>query len=334
MTTSPPTGRYLQVDLLKAVGILAVVLIHSLPAPWDPLSTPFDAWIGNVTRFAVPAFLMASGFLYATKEAVPRQLSLRRLRRILVPYLLASLGAQAYRIATGGASITGSVIVDLLAGASFGPYYYVLQILLLVALTPLFARLCGAAPMAFHWLVAISIGMQFVFDQGWVWMIDVGFTWYLRNPLVWWCYFLLGWLLRLHYAAIVDFVASRRLALVGAFALLLAGLLGWIALRPDEAEHRGVIGLSTYAICGLLFVLGAGRSTRSAALIFLSDASYAIYLFHLFLVLPLTPLLRVPGEFSALGLVALWSAGVGGSLLFVSAMKRLLGARSRDWIGA
>ena len=53
------------VDAIKVAGIVTIVLIHALRAPWDPGLSPLERWLGHVTRFGVPGFLLASGFLYA-----------------------------------------------------------------------------------------------------------------------------------------------------------------------------------------------------------------------------------------------------------------------------
>lgn len=89
-----PTGgqaRFTEIDFLKATGILAVLLIHSLRAPWDPRVSSTELWLGIVTRFAVPGFLFCSGFLYATEKPIHLRTILKRLRRVLVPYLICSI---------------------------------------------------------------------------------------------------------------------------------------------------------------------------------------------------------------------------------------------------
>jgi fucose 4-O-acetylase-like acetyltransferase len=80
VVTQHDSQRFHEVDLLKAVGILTVVLIHSLRSPWEPSISPLELWLGNVTRFAVPGFLVASGYLYATTAPIGWALTRRRLR--------------------------------------------------------------------------------------------------------------------------------------------------------------------------------------------------------------------------------------------------------------
>jgi surface polysaccharide O-acyltransferase-like enzyme len=326
-------ARYLEVDLWKSVGIGVVVLIHCLPEAWSGQRTAVDIWLASVTRFAVPGFLMASGFLYATREPVPVALTLRRLRRILIPYLIASLGAQLFHVARGAEPTAGSVLFDLLSAASFGPYYYVMQIFLLVLVTPLFAQLCAASARGFALLAAVLVGVQLSLEQGWL-VPPLSFFWLIRNPLFWAGFFLIGWMLRLHYAPIAALVSSQRVLFVVGFAAIVCALGAIIAFPPSQAWVRPATWLSIHAICGLLFVAGCGRATTSTPLAQLSDASYAIYLYHLFFVLPLLPFFRVPCEFSLSAIAVPWLGGMLGSLLVVAVARRVLGERSRAWIGA
>ena len=102
-TPDPTVGlaRFVEIDSLKAAGILTIILIHSLRAPWDSRTPSNELLLGIVTRFAVPAFLLSSGFLYATTTRIAGVTVLRRLRRVLVPYLICSIAAQLWWQATG-----------------------------------------------------------------------------------------------------------------------------------------------------------------------------------------------------------------------------------------
>ena len=84
---TPPADasrRFAEVDAVKAVGILTVVGIHSLAPIWAPDAPAHAVWWAHVTRFAVPGFLAASGYLYASARPLPRRVTSRRLTRIFL----------------------------------------------------------------------------------------------------------------------------------------------------------------------------------------------------------------------------------------------------------
>jgi surface polysaccharide O-acyltransferase-like enzyme len=322
--------RFAEIDALKAIGIVAVVLIHSMRWPFDPAISTGEVWLGNLTRFAVPTFLIASGFLYASGPAPSARVILRRLRRIGIPYLFASLIGQAWWAAQGISTDTGSWPLDLLLGSSMGPYYYVFVIACLVLATPLFA-LIPARAMPFV-MVALATGQ---------WWVDAAsgmllpFFWTLRNPLLWWSYFALGWVVRLHYERLRDWIVPRRSGLtlgLAAAALLLSAASG---LDGPRIFVRTTTWLNVYAICALIFTATCGKDRVAPPLRYLSDTSYPIYLLHFFFVLVATDLVPPPPFRTAFfPIVFPWVTGLLGSISIIAALKAVLGERSRDWIGA
>jgi len=327
--------RYLEVDVLKVVGIVAVVLIHSLRDFWDAGHTAFEGWLGQMTRFGVPAFLAVSGFLYAKAGRVGWPTTRRRLLRIGLPYLVASLAAQLYWLAQGRGRGADTVLLDLLFGDSFGPYYYVFVIAVLVVLTPLFARLPRTAVSA---LALVMLAGQAYVESGVLgWWIDL--FWYIRNPLMWWAYFLAGWLLRLGYERAEPWVRARRRPLVALAASALGVCAALLALESRGVASAEAVRLTAWvgvwATLALLFVASCGGRAPAPWLRWISDSTYSIYLFHLFFLYPVRELVAAqPGRVEALALIAPFAAGLGGSLLLVATAQRLLGDRSRPILGA
>jgi surface polysaccharide O-acyltransferase-like enzyme len=322
--------RFVEIDALKALGIVAVVLIHGLRSPWDETLSQTEVWLGHLTRFAVPSFLLASGFLYATTEDVPIAITLRRLRRVLVPYLLASLGAQAWWAVSGGSSPTGSMLRDLLFGSSFGPYYYVFVVVWLILLTPLLVRL--PRPLLFP-VAGVLIAAQWMVDAA-VWL-PVDLYVQVRSPLLWWAYFLLGWLLRVNRATFEHWVVPHRARIAIPLAVTVA-LLTWTSAQTGPfLLVRSAAWLEVYAILALVLTLTVARSASPPAVRWLADATYAIYLLHLFFVYPLQRLFPPPPLQAAwLPILAPWLGALAGSIALVALLQRLLGKRSRDLIGA
>jgi surface polysaccharide O-acyltransferase-like enzyme len=324
--------RHVEIDALKAAGIVTVVLIHAMRSPWEPGVSAAEIWLGHATRFGVPAFLFASGFLYARVGPAAAGTTARRLRRVLLPYVVASLLAQAWNGWHGLPSVGGSWWMDLLLGSSFGPFYYVFVATGLVLATPVFARLPVAALPP---LTALLVLAQWCVDAA-VWL-PLPLYWHLRSPLLWWAFFLVGWTLRLHAAAVADFVAKRRRALLG--VLLPVALASTVASGLEgelpQLLVRSAAWLDVWAILGLLFVGASRVRTSPAALRALSDASYAIYLFHLFFVYGVRSLVPpAPDTLAPLPLLLPWAAGLAGPLLLVRAARIALGPRARDFTGA
>jgi fucose 4-O-acetylase-like acetyltransferase len=323
--------RSLEVDALKCAGILAVILIHSLRAPWYPGVAPIEIELRPLLRFAVPSFLFASGFLYAATSPVPADVTLRRLRRVLVPYLIASLAAQIFwQFSSRLDPRTGSIWLDLLFGWSFGPYYYVFVIVLLVLATPLLARIPRrAAPI----VLLVLLALQGLFETGWV---AVPRHLMFRNPLLWAGYFYAGWFARLHHRALSGAVARVRWPAAAGLALLAAGCFALTQQGLDMVAKRSLTWLLVYTSMTLVFVLSCGRRTPPGPVRRLSDATYAIYLLHMFFVVGLQSWLRpTPGSLDVPYLACLWGAGLFGSLAVIELSRAILGPeRSRAWIGA
>lgn len=322
--------RRLEPDLLKAVGIGVVVLIHSMRSPFAPGVSGVEVWLGDVTRFAVPGFLLASGLLYATRAPVPWATTRGRLARILLPYLVASALAQAVLFGLGSPREPLYVLRDFALASSFFHYYYVWIALLFVLSAPLLAR-AGSGVLIV--VLGLALVAQYVIESQAMGLLP--FVWHVRNPLLWGAYFVLGWLVGLHFPAVRAWLAPHRRAAVAFATAAVIGLAAAAALDLGFGWARAVQWLGIYAVLALLLSVSLGRQTHSPALRELSDATYTIYLFHVFFVdLARRAIRPAPGEFEPFAILLPWGAGLAGSLALVWLGRRALGERSRSWLGA
>jgi surface polysaccharide O-acyltransferase-like enzyme len=322
-------ARRLDVDLVKAVGSVAVVWIHCMRAFFDPAVSAEERWLGDALQFAVPGFFAASGVLMASGRT-GASLTPARLRRVLIPYLLASIAAQLYAWLALDRELSAlQLLRDFVLGASFGPYYYVFHAVLFVLAAPVLAQLSRGA------LAAVTSAA--LLAQVGSWAVPDAFSAGLRNPLLWLGFFLAGWQLRRHDAGVVGWLAPRRrevaaVALGAAAALSLHQPLG----APDQLA--GLLQWLLVACALVAFAaLGTGRETRSRLVGFLSDSTYTVYLFHLFFVYALQRALPAPapGAFEPLAIALPWLAGLTGPLALAAAGRAVLGAaRSRALLGS
>jgi fucose 4-O-acetylase-like acetyltransferase len=321
--------RRFDVDLAKALGIVAVVLIHSVRPFFSAEVSRGELRLASALQFAVPAFLAASGLLYATAERVSSELTRARLRRLLVPYLLASAAAQLFWVVFDGRPLVASAVLrDVLLASSFGPFYYVLHAVLFVLAAPLLAQL---RPRALAAATVAAIVCQWV---SWMSLL-LSLFWMVRNPLHWLGFFLAGWCLRRNEAAVLPWLARRRALIC---LLSAAGAALALTIQGLTAKHWLSGAMSWLSVaCVLLLILAAAgqRETAQRSVRFLSDSTYTIYLFHLFFVLPLQRLVpAAPGLFDPLSIGAAWAAGLLGPLALAALGRALLGGRSRVLLGS
>lgn len=138
----PRAYRWVCIDALKAYGIITVIWIHCFQILGAP-PTDLGARLGFATRFAVPAFLFASGFLAQRAVDIPwREFVRRRLQRLLLPYLVATACTLAYQ-AMGSRRLpsVAEVTYQVLTASAWGAYYFILILTgAFLLLTPLFRR--------------------------------------------------------------------------------------------------------------------------------------------------------------------------------------------------
>jgi surface polysaccharide O-acyltransferase-like enzyme len=315
-----PRGRVPVIDLVKAAAIVMVIWIHAFADPWNVAALPLQAIL---VSWAVPTFFFASGYLRQTTHPVDRATLTRWMQRLLVPYVIATVIAVAYRRLVLHQN-TLSLAFNLVTGAAWPIYYfvpmlagaYVLAAILSRfprAALPLFVLVapvvpCGLDPLPRH------LGLFFLF----------------RSPFMWWGYFLLGWLAAEHHAALAAVPAATRRR-VGLAAAALFAAIAAICLLPGS--WRGQVWLpvvtANYAFLVSLFLLA--YDARPHPLVrWLSDASYPLYLYHFFFTS------AVRGDLVHLGGLAepaAFAAGVLGSLGIVVLGRRILGRWARVALG-
>jgi surface polysaccharide O-acyltransferase-like enzyme len=314
---------------VKAVGIVAVVLIHCIrPSSAQDVSAA-ELRIGELTRFAVPGFLAASGYLYACSGSASAAVTGQRLRRILLPYLAASAAAQLFWLGFEGRPTEPRALLEQIAlASSLGPYYYVPIAALCVVLAPALMRL-SARSLAFA--ASASLVVQWLC---WA-FLALPMFWALRNPLYWLGFFLAGWWLGTQQPGATRWLASHRAALCAASgaAFVVTRVLG-LGLT-DLSAAKTLLLLSVWCALGLLLTLGVGRTGEHRVVRLLSDSTYTIYLFHLFFVFPLQRMLpAAAGAFDPLAIGVPWLAGIAGPLALAAAGRALLGPQSRSLLGS
>jgi fucose 4-O-acetylase-like acetyltransferase len=318
------------IDFIKAAAIVAVVATHSGINVFYPTATVWDRVLtATWVWFQVPAFLVVSGFLYSSERPVSLREVAGRLARILIPYVLASVFMQL----VGAAPVDGlrQALFQIASASALGPYYFIAYISFCTLMVWPLSRLdrrgaAGVLAALFAWAVAPIFWPAL--------QIPASPLWQARNPLEMFVfgYFVLGWVAAQHREWLALRLARHRL-LIGIVAS--AGVTFWFASQGTTFN----LGLNTLyrilftlSMLALILVVTHGRRAPRAV-VFLSTATLAIYLYHLApqiamtrWVMPWPPPLRILFQFAL---------GIASGCLLAFAGRRVLGAaRARRYLGA
>lgn len=90
--------------MFRAIAIIAVVMIHTTPAgQWQVFCKPF-------INFAVAAFIFLSGYLTKTDNDNWLKFYVRRITRVLVPYIIWTVIYSIPDIRSSGPSVSSSAM--------------------------------------------------------------------------------------------------------------------------------------------------------------------------------------------------------------------------------
>jgi len=314
----PPTQpaakeRLSELDILRALAAIAVVLIHVTAGPLSTLArtTPSFWWnslINQASRFSIGAFVLITGAaLYYTYGDRARfsvaDFYRRRLRGVVVPYVFWSafyILMEAYR-AHAWSGLPGRYAGSLLRGDAYYHLYFMVLIFQFYLAFPLVRTAVRSRYLG--WLVAAVVVAELYLTAGAFYGSGYAHIHWLAGLLhrsdrllPWWMgYFALGALLawRLH-----RWRAWANRSLPG-LLLCAGGLLAWMMLELAAymrnpaisvgwaaSEFRPSASLYSLVACVALLALARGMLHRwgrvSDLLLDMGRHSFGIYLIHPF----------------------------------------------------
>ena len=131
--------------MFRAIAIIAVVMIHTTPAgQWQVFCKPF-------INFAVATFIFLSGYLTKADNENWLKFYVRRITRVLVPYII---WTAIYSIPDIRSSGPSALVKNLLCANATTTLYYIFVYIQFVLLTPLLGKLAKSPYRHLGWLIA------------------------------------------------------------------------------------------------------------------------------------------------------------------------------------
>lgn len=319
--------------MFRAIAIIAVVMIHTTPAcQWQVFCKPF-------INFAVATFIFLSGYLTKADNENWLKFYVRRITRVLVPYIIWTIIYSIPDIQSSGPS---AMVKNLLCANATTTLYYIFVYIQFVLLTPLLGKLAKSPYRQLGWLIAPLSVILFkyipVFGD-----IQLG-----KHIELFWNDACLGWFTFYYLGLIlgnriIDRQFSiRNLAVLYCAFLLLQMAEGYLWFTVDSAGCGSQLKL-TSILSSTIFMLiiycvldrRASRGNRGShepkrrLLYTIGDYSFGIYLVHMMILKAMEPLdfySVIPYPITSLIVLSV-------SLIFCYACTAVMGKRVGRWLG-
>ncbi len=285
--------RYRNVDIVRLISMIAVVMIHTTASFAG--AYPTLMWENQAARFAVPAFIIISGFvLYSTEDHFVRKGAYvdflkKRLGRVIPPYIIWSFIYLMFNSITTREVTLSSALKDIATGNAYVHLYFVFIMIQFYFLFPILAEAYRRFPkivlyLSFAITVIIQYGMYFS-DMG-LYTMPNTFIPAGRLFVTYLFYFVLGMHLKNNADTMMK-TLSRSV-----FSLLILWVVSLYVMHWD-AVQTGTSALSTrpsvipYAVLTVFLLLGLFYHANRSELPFygmlssLAQQSFFVYLSHL-----------------------------------------------------
>ena len=160
------TGRIEYFDFLRVLAAFSVILVHVNALPWVNMNIRSFTWvvltiIDNVTRWAVPVFMMMSGAIFLENNYSIKKIITKNLFRILTAYIIWSALYLIISICNGEVSGT-DIIFAFINGP--GHFWYLPWIAIMYLLTPILQKITNS-DQTVKYVLVLSFIMNSIIPQ-------------------------------------------------------------------------------------------------------------------------------------------------------------------------
>ena len=320
------------VDLIRVAAIFLVVVIHvsgQLTNVWGKI--PVAQWIiadiyGGIARIAVPLFFMISGYLLLPRSESLRDFYLKRMPKVLIPFVAWSLIYLGWYCGNHPNTCTPAVVWDLLLVQ--GTYYHLwflyslISIYLILPVLRLMIR-----PDTDKKILWYLISLWLIFQPLLTIAHKFGnFSIKLNAPLAtgFACYFVLGYLLGEITLTRSRNILSSAIYLIGTLITILGTYLLTRASGKFDGFFYDFVSLNVILASSAAFLLFRWISDRKpftssnfqAILRTVATGTFGIYLIHIIVIEVLSswiPFLQINSFMGN----AIWSVPLVSAIVFI-----------------
>lgn len=325
---------------LRAVAIIAVVLIHSAGAGIRPIedNETLEIIFRQFINYAVPMFLFISGY-FVNKDAISSATIVKKLKRLLIPYFLWS-GVGIVLAWNFGLK---HLIYTLLTGQAMAQLYFIVVFAQLVILTPLIVKTLGNKKLTVLMLLITPAFLVGCYSYYYISNRYIGFPYNALPFITWLMFYYLGILCKNSPKTrdiITKYIGLACLGyVVGIFLSIFEGLSiyhfdsSWFGFATSQIKISSF--LTSFFLIWIAMYLHGKIQIRSRLLVYIGNNSFGIFFIHI-LVMRLVSKTGVLSNITNQVAYATLNAAItiGVSLLLIFLAKKALGEKvSRSYLG-
>ncbi|WP_339206410.1 acyltransferase [Paenibacillus sp. FSL K6-3182] len=289
--------RYLELDFIKGISIIAVILIHTtailISQETDEFSQITGIIINQISRFCVPAFLFVAGILAYNSLLKISFISFmkKRIVEIIIPFIFwSTIGLLVW----GDISIRNVIITFIFGFGPFHQLYYIPALFQMYLISPFRSKILKSnfsiivlfilTILLFSFYQISSLNLFGLKESSTINLV------FLTAFFSWIFYFSLGLAVGKNYQKVRDVISGfsfRKIIIfliISISLVLLDSYYNWSFTGEIKSSllsyFRPVVLI--YSISVILFLLKLGILKNQKIIISINDKSFGIYLTHIF----------------------------------------------------
>ncbi|SMF11118.1 Membrane-bound acyltransferase YfiQ, involved in biofilm formation [Priestia filamentosa] len=302
-----------EIFIIRAIACLSVVFLHSVNfgiEGYREVISSFEIFaysaLAMIFYFGTPTFVFISELLLAHsyKDRIPDNFIIKRVKLILVPYIIMGFLYSFMDIYNGGIELSlNTFLIESSKNVFLGDFhgYFVLIIFQFYFLHLFIRKIINKFSSKKVLLISLLINVAYLSFFKFVQPIDTPFFQYVWTRLYWipfpgWIfYFFLGYYCGVDYFRVKHFVRKYKKAiLIMPFVTLLAVFFfTYLDFFPRSSKRPDMI-FYTCSVIFALFYITSLLSKVPNLLMIISKYSYGIYLTHMFFLYWLKPIYSLP----------------------------------------
>lgn len=320
--------KNLKIQVLRAIAILAVVLIHTSPVGIS------QVFIRPLINFAVPTFLFISGYLTTIENSNWKLFCRKRIIRVIIPYIIWTFIYTSINF-IGKNFEPKKYITHLLTAKGSVTLYYIFVYIQFVIFTPILGKLAKSKYKYLGFIISpLSVLIEYY------WFLSKSdpnkliSTLYNICSLCWFNYYYLG--LLLGNKIIQKQFNIKKLLFIYTIAIIIQMLESFWWFKLGETTNGGSQIKLSACLTSCIFILIAywyinnvNITKTNKYLVLIGDYSFGIYLSHLLFILLLkhfTFYSKIPFGLNTLLILFL-------TISFIFLIDKFCGKKISKWLG-